>query len=405
MIRVEKIYKIFGSNSKAALELLEQGHNRDYIQEKTSNIVALADVSFNVSDGEIFVVMGLSGSGKSTLIRCINRLIEPDSGNIFIDDVDVLQLNKKELIQLRRKRIAMIFQSFAVLPFRTVFDNVKFGLEVQGVKKSIIREKVLHTLEMVGLERWKNAYPNELSGGMLQRVGTARALVNDPEILLMDEPFSALDPIIRCHMQDELLDLQEKVGKTIIFITHDLNEAIKVGNRCAILRNGRVVQIGTGTEILTQPVDGFVVDFSRDIDRCSVLRVDDVMMDFHTCTVDFTKEAPAAVLEKMRENKISSIFVTNGPEGKRTSLLGMMSWDTVQAAVSNDLKAFGRSVVEDIPEELVTRSGTSIKEICSVLNRNAGRPVVVANNSGNIIGSLTSRSLCRTVGDQTAVKE
>lgn len=268
MIRIENLYKIYGKHPEKAMELLKEGLTKEEIKEKTREVVAIQDVSFEVKRGEIFVLMGLSGSGKSTLLRCINRLVEPTSGKVYIEDRDVVNMDKNDLMMFRRKKIGMVFQSFALLPFRTVFDNVKLGLEIQGLGENEIKNKVMEALEMVGLEGWRDSYPDELSGGMQQRVGTARVIATEQEILLMDEPFGALDPLIRRMNQDELLELERRMHKTIIFVTHDLAEAIKMGDRIAIMNpGGKIVQIGTSSDIVKHPADNYVRDFTRDMVR------------------------------------------------------------------------------------------------------------------------------------------
>lgn len=268
MIRIENLYKIYGKHPEKAMELLKEGLTKEEIKEKTREVVAIQDVSFEVKRGEIFVLMGLSGSGKSTLLRCINRLVEPTSGKVYIEDRDVVNMDKNDLMMFRRKKIGMVFQSFALLPFRTVFDNVKLGLEIQGLGENEIKNKVMEALEMVGLEGWRDSYPDELSGGMQQRVGTARVIATEQEILLMDEPFGALDPLIRRMNQDELLELEKRMHKTIIFVTHDLAEAIKMGDRIAIMNpGGKIVQIGTSSDIVKHPADNYVRDFTRDMVR------------------------------------------------------------------------------------------------------------------------------------------
>jgi len=268
MIRIENLYKIYGKHPEKVMELLKKGLTKEQIKEKTGEVVAIQDVSFEVKRGEIFVLMGLSGSGKSTLLRCINRLVEATSGKVYIEDGDVVKMDKNDLMMLRRKKIGMVFQSFALLPFRTVFDNVKLGLEIDGLGENEIKNKVMEALEIVGLEGWRDSYPDELSGGMQQRVGTARVIATGQEILLMDEPFGALDPLIRRMNQDELLELEKRIHKTIIFVTHDLAEAVKMGDRIAIMNpEGKIVQIGTSSDIVNHPADNYVRDFTRDMVR------------------------------------------------------------------------------------------------------------------------------------------
>ena len=271
------VWKIFGNNPKRVLENHDRSKSRAEIQSETGHVVAVKDVSFEVKKGECFVVMGLSGSGKSTLVRCISRLIEPTGGQVVIDGQDVTKMDKKELRNLRRHKMAMVFQHFGLFPHRRVIDNISYGLEVRGVGKLERTEKAMEILNLVGLEGWDQMYPRELSGGMQQRVGLARAMAVDPEILIFDEPFSALDPLIRREMQDELLELQSKLQKTLIFITHDFLEAIKMGDKIAIMKDGQISQVGTPEEIVANPVDKYVRDFTEDVPRYKVLSAGKVM--------------------------------------------------------------------------------------------------------------------------------
>lgn len=268
---VKNVYKVFGDSPKKALNMLSKGLSKDEIFTKTGMSIGVQNASFEINEGEIFVIMGLSGSGKSTLVRLLNRLIEPTSGKIYIDETDVTTLSDKELIEIRRKKISMVFQSFALMPHMNIIDNVSFGLELSGVSKQQRYEKAKIALEQVGLAQHEESYPDELSGGMQQRVGLARALANNPDIMLMDEAFSALDPLIRTEMQDELLTLQEKEKRTIVFISHDLDEAIRIGDRIAIMQNGEICQIGTPEEIINNPANEYVKSFFKGVDVTSVL--------------------------------------------------------------------------------------------------------------------------------------
>ena len=284
------IWKVFGPNPQNALENLDHSLTRAEIQEQTGHVVAVRDMTFKVEHGETFVVMGLSGSGKSTLVRCLSRLIEPTAGEVLIDGEDVIQMNKNQLTELRRNKMSMVFQHFGLFPHRKIIENIAFGLEIRGTSKSERIEKANEVLEMVGLSGWGENYPRELSGGMQQRVGLARAMAVDPEILIFDEPFSALDPLIRREMQDELLSLQEKVHKTMVFITHDFLEAIKMGDHIAIMKDGAVSQIGTPEELVADPADDYVREFTEDVPRYKVLSVGKVMID--PVTVDLNSGAP-----------------------------------------------------------------------------------------------------------------
>ena len=265
------IWKVFGPNEKNILSNLDKTLSRSEVQEKTGHVVAVKGVSFSVQNGETFVVMGLSGSGKSTLVRCLSRLIEPTSGLVTIDGVDVTKMNNKGLTDLRRHRMSMVFQHFGLFPHRRVIENIGYGLEIRGVSKKERTEKSMEALKLVGLDGWDQHYPRELSGGMQQRVGLARALAVDPEILIFDEPFSALDPLIRREMQDELLSIQKMLKKTMVFITHDFLEAIKMGDNIAIMKDGEISQVGTPEEIVANPIDQYVKDFTEDVPKYKVL--------------------------------------------------------------------------------------------------------------------------------------
>ena len=260
------------------LKLLEEGASKDEILKKTGHTVGVRDVSFEVKRGEIFVIMGLSGSGKSTLIRCLNLLNRPTRGRITVDGENIVEYGKKQLREFRQNKMAMVFQHFGIFTHRTVLGNVEYGLEVKGVSKEERRRKAREVLGVVGLEGWEDKMPGELSGGMQQRVGLARALATDPDILLMDEPFSALDPLIRREMQLELLEIQSKLKKTIVFITHDVNEAFKLGDRVAVMKDGEMIQIGTPEEILNQPANDYIEEFVKDIDRSRVVQAKHVMV-------------------------------------------------------------------------------------------------------------------------------
>ena len=271
------IWKIFGNDEKNILKNLDPNLSRDEVQEKTGHVVAVKDVSFSIQKGETFVVMGLSGSGKSTLVRCLTRLIEPTSGSVMIDDTDVTKISRNKLLDLRRNKMSMVFQHFGLFPHRTVLENISYGLEIRGEKKQDRLDKAMESLNLVGLKGWHNNYPRELSGGMQQRVGLARAMAVEPEILIFDEPFSALHPLIRREMQDELLDIQKKLQRTMVFITHDFLEAIKMGDHIAIMKDGEISQVGTPEEIVANPVDQYVKDFCEDVPKYKVLSAGKVM--------------------------------------------------------------------------------------------------------------------------------
>jgi len=264
-INLENLIKIYGKKPRKALNLFREGKTRDEILELTNQVLSIADISLKINQGELFVIMGLSGSGKSTLVRCINRLIQPTSGHIYIDGEDIAHVPESRMRELRLNKISMVFQQFGLFPHKTVVENVEYGLKIRGIEKKKRRQKGLETLAIVGLEQWADYLPDSLSGGMKQRVGLARALATDAEILLMDEPFSALDPLIRREMQAELLRLQKELHKTIIFISHDVHEALKIGDRIAVMKDGQLVQVGTSKEIITQPANDYIRAFLQDI--------------------------------------------------------------------------------------------------------------------------------------------
>ena len=300
-ITCSNIWKLFGPDEKRILKDLDKNLSIKEVQEQTGHVVAVKDVSFSIQKGETFVVMGLSGSGKSTLVRCISRLIEPTSGQVMMDNVDVTKMSGRELLNLRRNKMSMVFQHFGLFPHRTVVENIGYGLEVRGTRKDERLNKSMEVLKMVGLEGWHNNYPRELSGGMQQRVGLARALAVDPEILIFDEPFSALDPLIRREMQDELLNIQQKVQKTMVFITHDFLEAIKMGDHIAIMKDGEVSQVGTPEEIVANPKDQYVKDFCEDVPKYKVLSAGKVMRkDCCDSTKEMFKNGSDKILDNLK---------------------------------------------------------------------------------------------------------
>ena len=309
-ITVKKLSKIFGNNPGKALEELRKGKSKDDILRQMNHKVGVHEVSFSVRKSEIFVLMGLSGSGKSTLLRLINRLHEPSGGEIIIDGTDLTRLNKRQLREFRRKHFCgMVFQNFAILPHLTVQENVEFGLELQSVDKETRAAKALEVIKMVGLQGNENSFPSELSGGMQQRVGLARGLAVDADILLMDEAFSALDPIIRRQMQDELLEIQDRMQKTIIFVTHDLDEAFRLGNRIAIMKDGKIVQVGSGEDIISRPADDYVKTFVEDMDRSAILTAASVMHPPQETA--FVGDGPRTILRKIRKQGLTGILITN----------------------------------------------------------------------------------------------
>ena len=309
ILSVKHLSKVFGSHPQRALEYIEQGKNREDTRDATGQVIGVADVTFEVQRGEILVVMGLSGSGKSTLVRCINRLIEPTAGEVYIDDEEVTGMSRRELRELRRHKLGMVFQNFGLMPHRTVLENASYGLEVMGEPAGKRREEAANALELVGLNGWESEYPTQLSGGMQQRVGLARALAVDPEIILMDEALSALDPLIRKDMQNELIDLQRKLEKTIVFITHDLDEAINMGDRIVLMKDGYVVQAGTAEEILTNPANDYVERFVEEVDVSKVLTAEAGIKPSRT--VAHPSDGPRTILHKMKDEGVSTMFVVD----------------------------------------------------------------------------------------------
>ncbi|GAB9260046.1 quaternary amine ABC transporter ATP-binding protein [Ligilactobacillus animalis] len=308
-IDVRNVSKIFGRQVEKAEKLAAQGLSKEEILKKTGATVGVDRVSFQIEKGEIFVIMGLSGSGKSTVLRMLNQLIPTTSGQIIVDGQDLTKLTKKELLDFRRNKMSMVFQDFALFPHYTVLENVAYGLEIKNVSKEERLKKAQHALELVGLKGYGEQYPDQLSGGMQQRVGLARALASDAQVLLMDEAFSALDPLNRKEMQDELLRIQAELNKTIVFISHDLNEALKLGNHIMIMRNAKLVQVGTPEEILTSPADDYVEKFIEDVDRSRILTAENVMIS--PAMVNIEKAGPRTALREMRENHTSSIYLVD----------------------------------------------------------------------------------------------
>ncbi|MCD1295058.1 ABC transporter ATP-binding protein [Methanocella sp. CWC-04] len=381
-VKVEDLSKIFGQKPQKALELLKKGNKKKEIFEKTGQNVAVNNVSFEVYEGEIFVLMGLSGCGKSTLLRCINRLIEPTAGKLFIDGQNVLDMNEEKLRELRRKKLGMIFQSFALLPHRTVLDNVAFGLEIQGMPVSERRQKATEAIKLVGLQGYEMSKPSELSGGMQQRVGLARALASDVDILLMDEAFSALDPLIRRNMQDELIELQERVNKTIIFVSHDLDEALKLGNRIALMKDGCIVQVGTAEEILTKPSTKFVEKFVESVDMAKVLTAKDVMKRPEPLLA--LDSGPTNALRLMKEYGISSVFVV----AKTRQHKGLIVVDDAMRA-KEDNRPIQDILIKDAP---VVTPDTPVSEIIPKI-ADSKYPIGVVDSSGKIKGIIVRGSV------------
>ena len=338
-IKINNLYKIFGNNTIEALNLVKTGISKEELLEKTNCVLGLNDINLDIPKGKIHVIMGLSGSGKSTLIRHLNRLIEPTFGEITIDGVKVLELNNKELLEYRQKNMSMVFQKFALFPHKTILENISYGLMVQNISEQIYKEKSQFWLKRVGLEGYDNYYPNQLSGGMQQRVGLARALATDAEILLMDEAFSALDPLIRAEMQDVLIDLQLELKKTIVFITHDLDEALKIGERISILRDGSVVQDNNPQKIILNPSDNYVSDFIKDINRSRVIQAKSIM----TKSVSIKKEnVPIIDSEMVLEEVLQEITKTKNyyvlVKDKKDKIIGRITLNELLTGIQRPRK-------------------------------------------------------------------
>jgi glycine betaine/proline transport system ATP-binding protein len=379
-IKVEKVYKVFGKEPQRGVKMLEKGLGKDEIMKKSRLAVGVNDASFEVCKGELLVIMGLSGSGKSTLLRCINRLIEPTAGKVLIDGTDVTALSDEELRQMRMKKFGMVFQRFALLPHRTVLQNTEFGLEIQGMASAKRREKALQALKLVGLEGWEDSHPEQLSGGMQQRVGLARALAVDPDILFMDEAFSALDPLIRREMQDELLALQARVQKTILFITHDLDEALKLGDRIVIMKDGAIVQIGTPEDILTMPESRYVERFVEDVNLAKVLTAKTVM--HKATTVVFPKDGPKTALHKMKETGISNILVVD----REQRLVGRVTADDALRVSKTGEKTLENIILKDVP---TVEADTIINELFAEQDF----PIAVTDEQNHLKGIIIRGSL------------
>lgn len=381
-VEIQDLVKIFGKKEKQALELVKKGHSKEDILEKTGATVGVNKASFKVEEGEIFVIMGLSGSGKSTLVRMLNRLIEPTEGNILIDGDNVSKMSKEELRKVRREKESMVFQNFGLFPHRTILENTEYGLEVQGVDKEVRQEKAEAALDNAGLLPYKDQKPNQLSGGMQQRVGLARALANDPEILLMDEAFSALDPLIRRDMQDELIQMQDAMQKTIIFITHDLNESLRIGDRIAIMKDGEVVQVGTGEEILTNPANEYVERFVEDVDRSKVLTAENIMIRPQTLRAQ--KQGPRVAAQQMKTEGLSSMLVIDNNQ----QLQGYVTDEDVLTAVKSGIKNFDSILRTDIP---TVSKDTLVYDLYDIIH-NTDTPVAVVDENNKLEG-IVIRSL------------
>ena len=380
-IEVINTTKIFGKNAKRASQLLNEGKTKSEILKATGATVGVKNASFDVYEGEIFVIMGLSGSGKSTLVRLLNRLIDPTMGNILLDGEDIVGMNKEQLRNVRRKKIGMVFQNFALFPHKTILENAEYGLEIQGVAKAERQAKAKESLGLVGLAGYEDQFPSQLSGGMQQRVGLARALANGPDILLMDEAFSALDPLIRKDMQDELLQLHNDMGKTIIFITHDLDEALRIGDRIALMKDGEIVQVGTPEEILMSPSNEYVERFVEDVDLSKVLTAGHIMKKADTVQID---RGARIALRMMKKLGISSIYVVD----KAKRLLGAVTAQDASSAIETG-KTLEEIMITDLPMIL---SDTVLIDLFDIVST-AVIPVAVVDENNKLQGIIIRGAL------------
>ncbi|PZL73082.1 glycine betaine/L-proline ABC transporter ATP-binding protein [Enterococcus plantarum] len=386
-VKVSHLTKIFGKKSKQALEMIKENKDKTEILKKTGATVGVYDVNFEVEEGEIFVIMGLSGSGKSTLIRLLNRLIEPTSGDIFIDNQEIAKLDKEGLREVRRNKMSMVFQNFGLFPHRTILENTEYGLEVRGVPKEERTAKAEKALENSSLLAFKDQFPNQLSGGMQQRVGLARALANDPEILLMDEAFSALDPLIRREMQDELVDLQDNVKKTIIFITHDLNEALRIGDRIALMKDGQIMQIGTGEEILTNPANDYVRTFVEDVDRSKVLTAQNIMVPALTTNIEI--DGPTVALTRMRQEEVSMLLAVD----KKRQLKGV-----VRAERALEARKAGKPLTDYVDADITTIDKDMLVNDIFPIIYDSPTPVAVTDNN-KLLGVVIRGSVLEALAE------
>ena len=397
-IEIKDLSILFGPEKAKAKKMIKQGKSKQEILKETGCTIAVRNANLEIKEGEMFVIMGLSGSGKSTLVRCINRLNEPSMGEIWLSGRNITSLSDKELLQIRRKEMAMVFQHFGLLPHRTVLSNIAFGLELQGVPKEEREKKAYESIAVVGLKGYENQRVDELSGGMQQRVGLARALANDPEVLLMDEAFSALDPLIREQMQDELLDLQEKMKRTIFFITHDLDEAIKLGDRIAIMKDGEVVQVGTPEEILTDPANDYVTRFTESVDRGRVVTASSIMLT-QPIVVRIRKDGPEAIIRKMREKRLYALPVIGTDE----QFLGEIRLKDVLRLRKEGVRDISSIVMKEVPSVL---ESMTVEDMLPLLPKvQQALPVVDENNRLKGVVSTSAIIIEMTGKDQKEIEE
>ena len=394
-LAVQGVYKIFGGNPREALERIERGEDKDKIFAETGLTVGVADATFSVEEGEVFVVMGLSGSGKSTMVRMLNRLIEPSAGSITLNGRDITRMSRKELIAVRRHSISMVFQSFALMPHQTVLQNTAFGLNVAGMKREERERRAMEALDAVGLKANAESYPDELSGGMKQRVGLARALATDPEILLMDEAFSALDPLIRTEMQDELLRLQSEQARTVVFITHDLDEAMRVGDRIAIMEGGRVVQIGTPDEIVRSPANDYVRSFFRGVDVSRVFTAGDVARRDQLTVVERAGMRLRAALSRLDQSG-RQVAVVND---RARVLQGVVTVDSIAQQLESSKGGNDGDIESAFIDDPPIAASTPLTDIMTRVAESPW-PVPVVDEDGRYVGAISRATLLLTLDRQ-----
>lgn len=386
ILSIKNLSKLYGVEKSRAFKMKSSGVFKDEIYKKTGVTVALWDVTFDVKKGEMFVIIGLSGSGKSTLVRCFNMLNKPSSGEILFNDKDISKFNKKELNEYRRNNIAMVFQNFGLMSHRDVLGNVEYGLEIKGVSKEERQAKAREMISMVCLEGLENEPISSLSGGMKQRVGLARALANDPDILLMDEPFSALDPLVRKDMQFELLSIQKKLDKTIIFITHDINEAFKLGDRVAIMRDGELIQLDTPEMISEHPANDYVKQFINDADKTQVISVRNVMATPNS--IVRRTDSLSYAINIMRSNRVSSAYVV----GDKMKLLGIVTIDDAVRARNEKL-----SLSDVIIESIMTTAPDTLLHYIIPMAAETRYPIAVIDNDGSLKGILSKADVLSSI--------
>ncbi len=388
-IVVDGLWKVFGDKPERVFLPEHASKTRSELQDELGVVTGLRDVSFTVDKGTVFVVMGLSGSGKSTLVRCLIRLIEATQGHVFFDGEDISGYSQAQLIEFRRQKTAMVFQHYGLLPHRSVIDNVVVGLEIRGVDKPTRYRMAAETVETVGLKGWENYRPHEMSGGMQQRIGLARALAVDPDVLLMDEPFSGLDPLIRREMQDELVSLQTELQKTIVFITHDLDEALKLGDRVAIMRDGQIIQQGSPEEIVTLPSDDYVTDFVQDVSRAKVVQVNAIMCE--PDVVIYERQGPRAALRAMERYQLDAVFLIS----RSTTLRGVLTRDQAAELAAQRVTSLEAAQVDPA---VTTPPEAYIADV--ILNAaQSERPMAVVNDDGSLLGEIRRDALLTAVAE------